>query len=83
MFVLKSTYDAAIAAKDAEIAGLMKRIDTLVEFGKSDQRRIRELKDRCADLWQKAHDAEAKLARFTEPRERGEGGRFLPLKRVS
>jgi len=76
MFILKSKHDAAIAAKDAEIAGLMKRLskanaDLIAEEMVADDRlnQIRKL--------------HSQLARYTAPRERGEGGRFLPLKRVS
>ena len=87
MLMLKSTHEAIVAKKDAEIAGLMKRIATLVETQRTDGVRIRGLKDRCIDLWTAKDSAEAfreaaeaRLAVFTAPRKRGLGGRFVSSK---
>ncbi|MHA0335794.1 hypothetical protein [Sphingomonas aquatilis] len=76
MFILKSKHDAAIAAKDAEIAGLMRRVTSLAAACEAGDVNEAGMLSTIADL-------RAQLTRYTAPRERGEGGRFLPLKRVS
>lgn len=79
-----------MAKKDAEIAGLMKRIATLVETQRTDGVRIRGLKDRCIDLWTAKDSAEAfreaaeaRLAVFTAPRKRNAKGHYISAKGAS
>ncbi|ANC85437.1 hypothetical protein [Sphingomonas sp. NIC1] len=83
MFILKSKHDAAIAAKDAEIARLMKRVHTFSDLWNEVGTELAKSRLLAAGRANEIRRLEAKLARYTAPRERGEGGRFLPLKRVS
>jgi len=76
MFILKSKHDAAIAAKDAEARGLLDRLASAEQITDKLHRELWKMDGENAKL-------RTKLARYTAPRERGEGGRFLPLKRVS
>lgn len=81
MFIRKSKHDAAIAAKDAEIAGLMKRARFLnTAWGEATNDTVKAYL-LAADRAKEIRRLEAKLARYTAPRERGKGGRFLPLNR--
>jgi hypothetical protein len=80
MLMLTKTHAAVVAAKEAEIAGLMKRIGTLLETQRTDLVRIRGLKDRCNDLWTAKDAVEAKLAVFTAPRARNDRGHFVSAK---
>lgn len=75
MFIRKSKHDAAIAAKDAEIADARERQNKWFFEWQSANAAVVSRDHTIADL-------RAKLVCYTAPRERGEGGRFLPLKRV-
>ena len=70
-------HNRIVAEKDAEIAGLMKRIQVIHDTQLIDMKRIRNLKDRCNDLYQQMHDYRARLAPFTTPRARDDKGRFI------
>ena len=76
MFVKTTTHKRIVAEKDAEIAGLMKRLEINQSCMDSDMIRIRGLKDRCNDLYQQMHDYRTRLAPFTTPRARDDKGRF-------
>jgi hypothetical protein len=81
-FVKQSTYDADLAAKDAEIAGLAFK---LVKEEERAQRIAGQLMladkqaGKVPHLEAENHRLEAKLLAFTAPRERGPGGRFLKV----
>lgn len=92
-FVRQSTYDADIAEKDAEIALLMKEIvETGVlltkareHIGWADNQNRHAQSERDAaraerDTAQRERDeARSQLLRFTGPRDRGPGGRFVKV----
>jgi len=67
MLISTAKHKRIVAEKDAEIAGLMKRLDSTQWFLGHQQTEIDKLQKR--------------LAPFTKTRERDERGRFLPLRR--
>jgi len=71
MFVRQSTHDAIVAAKDAEIAVLVKQLESAEQINDEVHRELWRQDDAVADL-------RARLAVFTAPRMRGDRGRFLP-----
>lgn len=75
MFILKSKHDAAIAGRDYLIADQALPIAKLTKENGRIEAQLRMSERRYEQI-------DAQLARYTAPRERGEGGRFLPLKRV-
>ena len=77
MFIKTTTHKRIVAEKDAEIAGLMKRLAATQMHMDADIIRIRGLKDRCNDLFQESHDLRARLAPFTKIRNRDSRGRFI------
>lgn len=77
MFIKATTHKRIVAEKDAEIAGLMKRLAATQKNMEATIIRIRELKNRCNDLFQESHDLRARLAPFTKIRNRDSRGRFI------
>lgn len=77
MFVKTTTHKRIVAEKDAEIAGLMKRLAATQKNMEATIIRIRELKNRCNDLFQESHDLRTRLAPFTKIRNRDSRGRFI------
>jgi len=73
MLMLKSTHEAIVAKKDAEIAGLMKRIETLHGCQKAAAFGEDAMLTTILDL-------RRELAVFTAPRARNAKGHFLPTK---
>lgn len=56
MLITTKTHKAIVADKDAEIAGLMARLTAGQRVQEADATRIRDLKDRCNDLWAEVAD---------------------------
>lgn len=77
MLISTAKHNRILAEKDAEIAGLMKRLAATQMHMDADIVRIRGLKDRCNDLFQESHDLRARLAPFTKIRNRDSRGRFI------
>lgn len=97
MLMLKSTHEAIVAAKDDQIAGLMKRISTLegcLQVGRVSEQsmidNIMRLREQVAGLSEDVRQAEAssdaltvRLAVFTAPRARNAKGHFISAKGAS
>ncbi|MBI0530891.1 hypothetical protein [Sphingomonas sp. TX0522] len=81
MFILRSKHDAAIAAKDAEIAGLMKRVQTFSGLWNEVGTELAKSRLLAADRAKEIRRLEAKLAVFTAPRQRDKRGRYQPTSR--
>jgi hypothetical protein len=81
MFILAKTHAAIVAAKDAEIAGLMKRLEAShARYQKAVTSEVRV----CLLAGERAKQIralEAKLAVFTAPRARDAKGHFMPTKK--
>lgn len=82
MIITTKTHKAIVADKDAEIAGLMARLTAGQRVQEADATRIRDLKDRCNDLWAEVAEWKAKAAKYRDrlipfERVRGKGGRFV------
>ncbi|RYF11400.1 MAG: hypothetical protein EOO77_19435, partial [Oxalobacteraceae bacterium] len=68
-----TTHDRIVAEKDAEIAGLMKRLTLIQTHRELVDSLLRTSEARNSDL-------RRQLAVFTGPRQRGPRGRFLSTK---
>ena len=77
MLISTAKHKRIVAEKDAEIAGLMKRLAATQKNMEATTIRIRELKNRCNDLFQESHDLRSRLAPFTKIRNRDSRGRFI------
>lgn len=77
MLISTAKHKRIVAEKDAEIAGLMHRLTSVGVTMSRATVRIRELKDRCNDLFQESHDLRARLTPFTKIRNRDSRGRFI------
>lgn len=75
-FISRAQHDAAMFERDNTIADQALLIAKLRKENGRLEAQLRMSERRYEQL-------DAKLARYIAPRERGEGGRFLPLKRVS
>lgn len=69
-----TTHDRIVAEKDAEIAGLMKRLTLIQTHRELVDSLLRTSEARNSDL-------RRQLAVFTAPRQRDEKGRYQPLSR--
>lgn len=83
MLMLTKTHAAVVAAKDAEIAGLMKRLEAMTR--RYQQTLTSEVQARClaGDRLREIRKLETKLAVFTAPRARDAKGHFISAKGAS
>jgi len=90
MLMLTKTHAAVVATKDAEIAGLMKRLETADGARRMWMRAHEKAIEQVAGLREDVRQAEAssdaltaQLAVFTAPRARNERGHFISAKGAS
>jgi len=77
MFIKTTTHNRIVAEKDAEIAGLMKRLDASAERHKEDAERIKLVTGWYYAVSGANTKLHARLAPFTTPRARDDKGRFM------
>lgn len=83
MLMLTKTHAAVVAAKDAEIAGLMKRIDRMALNMAADDEEIAHLQQKLRMSEHRYEKLDAQLAVFTAPRARDAKGHFISAKGAS
>lgn len=76
MLMLTKTHAAVVAAKDAEIAGLMKRLE-------ASKLQVAGLSEDVRQAEASSDALTAQLAVFTAPRARNERGHFISAKGAS
>jgi len=79
MLILKSTHEAAIRSALGERDRIQNRLSEAYAEINNQAIRIRELKDRCNELFGKCWAANAKLIPF-RTYHRGPDGRFISVK---
>lgn len=80
MFIRKSTHDAIVAQKDAEIARINLRCDAARDRSNHNCQAATKSALLAADRAKQICALEARLAVFTAPRARGPKGHFLPTR---